>query len=727
MSRLSPTEHRTIAVVDVADFTNPDRNVADLVAVQEGLYNILHIAFAESGVDLDSCDVEDRGDGALIMIPPWVSKSMLADRLPDRLVAVLRRYNAVRLETTRLKLRVGIHAGDVRRNENGWVGHAVNLASRILEAPEVKAALLRSDGPLALIASDYFYNEVIEHDPGLAPETYRRIEISVKTFSGSIWLRIPGETIPTPTRLTSVSDGWDDDTLDFIPREELETIRDWLADLEIPHMAALTTRAVGPAIRPPHHGSAWDIFRYLTDFNAGLDGVPPSLAFLKLLASAVGGEFQTKVSAWVDKQTRRLRLAPVPDDVYIARQRLDVPDLHLMIAVEPQPSDPGRWRLSSWRQEDPHVWPPTRGGVREVALDELEYRVDEIVLDAEQAWADQAAAAVIEFVLPRDLLTLPVYQWCKEHASGEPRPLALDYQLRLRSLERMRNTAWHRRWKMRWEEVSRRPSLDRIYPFGPSSTEERIDAVLSDPRWVGLVMEQPPSPLSRPAPVPDPLTAALRAGLPFICWHPTARPEEVRQQINWLLEGDRGLADLPERHRTAVLAAPARPGGRELVYDWAVLWDDPYRVVDLDSAPAPSRFIDIGSPPALYRADVIESPRLPIANIGCPVADQIGVGQPIPVSFALSAGTDPEITPPLPRPVRLRILLDASGAATSPVTHVTWLTVERSTAPATFTVTPTTAGAVTLTFRVYRDSDSQLLMEVTTQLPVAEPAGKTVG
>jgi len=28
--------HRTIAVVDVADFTHPDRNVADLLAVPEG-------------------------------------------------------------------------------------------------------------------------------------------------------------------------------------------------------------------------------------------------------------------------------------------------------------------------------------------------------------------------------------------------------------------------------------------------------------------------------------------------------------------------------------------------------------------------------------------------------------------------------------------------------------------------------------------------------------------
>ena len=45
VAQLSPTEHRTIVVVDVADFTNPERNVADLLAVQEGVYAVLETAF----------------------------------------------------------------------------------------------------------------------------------------------------------------------------------------------------------------------------------------------------------------------------------------------------------------------------------------------------------------------------------------------------------------------------------------------------------------------------------------------------------------------------------------------------------------------------------------------------------------------------------------------------------------------------------------------------------
>jgi hypothetical protein len=78
--------------------------------------------------------------------------------------------------------------------------------------------------------------------------------------------------------------------------------------------------------------------------------------------------------------------------------------------VEENTVDSDSYLLSFWRQDDPLVWPPPRGGVRETTLDELEYRVDEIVSDTEQIWADQAAGAVIEFVLPRSLLTLPVHR-----------------------------------------------------------------------------------------------------------------------------------------------------------------------------------------------------------------------------------------------------------------------------------------------------------------------------
>jgi class 3 adenylate cyclase len=594
--QLSSTVHRTIVFVDVADFTNPSRTVADLVAVQEGVYNVLKAAFADAGVDYGSCESEDRGDGALILIPPDVSKSMLVDRLPERLVAALRRHNATHAETSRFKLRVGIHAGEIRWNDPGWVGNAVNEAARIVEAAEVKSALARSDGLLALVASDHIYTEVIKQDPGVAPEAYLRIQTTVKQFSGVIWLRLPGATSPPtsdPAPPSPISAGppvisedrsaTEEDVLGVVPREALDALRGWLSDHQVPHLTTLVARAVGPAIPPPPAGSAWDVFRYLADYNAGPDGIPPALAYLKVLADEIGGEFQATVSVWVDQQVRRLRLTAVMDERRATWQPIPAePHLHLMIVVEPDAIDPRRCVLSCWRQDDPLVWPPTRGDVRETTVDELEYRVDEIILDAESHWADQTVSVVVEFVLARSLLTLPVRRWRKEHQSGEPRPLVLDYDLGVRSLERMRRSYWHRQWKVRWESVLGHPGLDRVHPFGPTLPEERIDAVLSDPRWVGLVMEQPPSPQPQPDAGPDVLTAALRAGLPFICWHPTAGPEDLRAHVDWLLGGAGGLVDLPLRRRAATLMSAHN---NAVVYDLVVMWEDPYRVIDFDQAP----------------------------------------------------------------------------------------------------------------------------------------------
>lgn len=587
MAQLSPMEHRTIVVVDVADFTNPERNVADLLAVHDGLYEVLKTAFAESGVDFDRCDPGDRGDGVLIMVPADVSKSLLADLLPDRLVAALRRYNWTRVPAAQFKLRVGIHAGDVRLNAHGWVGNAVNLAFRIIEAAEVKAALKQPDKIVALVVSEYFYTEVISQDPGTVPEAYRQIPVTVKTFSGNVWLRLPGDTAPArdmpqarpelPVAATAeiMPNG---DVLGVVPHDELRDLHGLLAGLEVPQLAMLVSRAVGPAIPPPHGGTAWDVFQYLADRNAGPDGVPPALAFLELLANETGGNVKSEVSAWLDQQTRRLRLGPV-----MARQRADraplpqAPHLHLMIVLEPDAIDPGRCVLSSWRQDDPLIWPPTRGEVREVAIDELEYRVDEIVVDAERIWAGQAMTVVLEFVVARNMLALPVHRWRKEHQSGEPRPLTFDYQLGLRSLERMRNTHWHRAWHVRWEAMVRSLDSKNVYPFGSTSPEEPpIDAVLSDPRWVGLVMKQPPSPQPEPGNGPDALIAALRAGLPLIFWHPSAGPDDLREIIDWLLGGDEGFMDVLDRRRTNEFTSES------VTRDLVVMWDDPNRVIALD-------------------------------------------------------------------------------------------------------------------------------------------------
>jgi vWA-MoxR associated protein C-terminal domain/vWA-MoxR associated protein middle region 0 len=594
-----PAEHRTIMVVDVADFTNPGRTEAHQIAVQEGMYKVLQAAFAASGIDWERCTVEHRGDGAMILIPPEVPKVLLVDPLPDRLAAGLREYNAVHSMEAALQLRVGLHAGEVHANSQGGVlSQAVILAFRILDATAAKEALRSSTGTVALIASDRFYRDVITQHPAADPVAYQRIPVAVKGLLTEAWLRLPGATaaVVIPNRQVDAvpvaPTALPESEADVLPVANLERLSDALSGVTVANLSTVVRRAAGPATPIPRSTDAWDVFRELADVNAGPDGIPPALLFLDLLATQVDEELRATLTELITGYARRLRL----ESALEARRKAAIPiptepRLHLLIAVVPKdteemPHHTGRYLLSYWRQDDPEEWPPIRGDDVEVTTDELERRVDEVVLAAERAWATQNARVTLEFLLPRELLRLPVHLWGKEHASGDPRPLRIDYPIVLRSLERMKTRYWHRVWRDRWQSLLQDPSPTRVHYGvpGDTGTPHRVAAILSDTRWVSMVLAEPPEPQKRPGPGCDELAAALRSGLPILFWHPDASPDALYEVIDRLVEGG-GLADLPVRSQAA-RRAEFFPMSASInintVRDLVILWDDPTRVVALD-------------------------------------------------------------------------------------------------------------------------------------------------
>jgi class 3 adenylate cyclase len=585
--------HRTIVVVDVASFTDPARTMTHQLAVHEGLYDVLNTAFAESGIDLDAAVMEDRGDGAMILLPPDVPKSLLADQLPTRLIAGLKRYNAIHSDEAAVQLRVGLHAGEVRVNRMGVVSPAINFAFRILEASDAKLALRHSHGVLALIASETFYRDVILHDPAADPESYRQIPVVVKETSTAAWLRLPDglvKAIPETPAGSKIERPTETDplVLDLLPPSELDRLQAWLTGVTVGQLPTLVRRAVGPAAPPaPPGADAWEVFTYLADFNAGGDGFPPALSFLELLARQVGIPLRANLTEWINHQARRLRLVEALQARRDRESRIPVDSrLHLLIVVQHDGIDPDRYLLSYWRQDDPDEWPPARGDTILVSLDELEYRVDELVVDSERAWAGHGGTVALEFLLPRALLHLPVHHWHKEHESGDPRPLCLDYPIVVRSLERMRSPHWHRRWHDRWQMLVEAPSPERAYFCGPADLHEphRLDAILNSPQWTLMVLANAPPPHPIPGSGTDELTAALRAGLPALIWHFEAPSDALREIVPWLVEGD-CMSDLPGRVQAARLAAfQASPAEYDvnIARDLVVLWDDPRRMVALD-------------------------------------------------------------------------------------------------------------------------------------------------
>ena len=207
MVDVRPAMHRTILVVDIEGFGDPARTNADQIAVRDMLYRALTNAFAAAGVRWDECDHEDRGDGVLAVIPPTVPKAVLPGMLTRCLAAELVAHNDTNdTAGRRIRLRMAIHAGEIHYDDHGVAGRAVNHAFRLLEATELKTALARSSNVLALIVSDWFFDEVVWQSDPDGRVAYDRVRVLTKETDALAWIRVLGTAArPVPGAATWAS------------------------------------------------------------------------------------------------------------------------------------------------------------------------------------------------------------------------------------------------------------------------------------------------------------------------------------------------------------------------------------------------------------------------------------------------------------------------------------------------------------------------------------------
>lgn len=585
MSQFSHGTYCTIVAVDVADSTDPRRTVPHKVAMHEGLHKILKQAFAEADIPLDECQVADRGDGALIFVPIKFRQSLIADRLLHGIHTGLLRHNALYSIEARIQLRLSAHAGQVIFDANGQVGPDIDFACRILDAADAKKTQRDSGGPLAVIVSEMFYRTVIARDPGTAPGLYWKIAVDVKQLHDAAWLRVFG-----PSELPEDHSN----VLPLFPATAVGDLRGLLGDLRVPGIVGLVADAAGPAVPPlPHGETAFGAVNYLMDYNNDGDGFPPALTLVELLIQEVDDTLAAALTTWADA---RIAAQGLPPRQRMPRQRAGTTapsagrePLYLEVAIEHDGIDADTYLVSQWRKEHGADWPTRPDDTQQVYIDDLEAEIDRLVMEAEVAWATRDGCEIIlEFIVPRDLLTMPFDGWFKERESAEPRPLSLDYLVVLRSLERMQNKYWHRRWRNRWRQFNDHPSDVGMY--FPDSADMRkpyfLELSLKDDKYIGMALSAPPTANPQPG---DELTAALREGLPVVVWSRVPGLAEQTRDLITRLEHAGHLVDLP----TAVLSArraalttvdtsaELRPAS-DRIATVVLLWDDPYRVVAVD-------------------------------------------------------------------------------------------------------------------------------------------------
>lgn len=187
--------HRSILVFDIEQSNHPMRTNQDRVVIHEAMYAAVRTALRR----LEYYH-EDRGDGALVLVSPDVPKGRLVSNLLVRVESALDRHNramgrrsASRAAATQVRLRVAVHAGEVTFDGHGVVGAAVDQTFRLSDAPPFKSALATSTGVCGLIASEWFFEEVVRHHPDARPELFRRVETQVKGTRIAAYIRVPGE------------------------------------------------------------------------------------------------------------------------------------------------------------------------------------------------------------------------------------------------------------------------------------------------------------------------------------------------------------------------------------------------------------------------------------------------------------------------------------------------------------------------------------------------------
>ena len=100
---------------------------------------------------------------------------------------------------------MSLHAGEVRYDQHGVTGMAVNLAFRLLEAAPLKQALASSPGVLAVITSSWFYAEVARQTP-VAGE-YHCVDVAVKETRTIGWICLPDRALAIERRKLSSDEG----------------------------------------------------------------------------------------------------------------------------------------------------------------------------------------------------------------------------------------------------------------------------------------------------------------------------------------------------------------------------------------------------------------------------------------------------------------------------------------------------------------------------------------
>ncbi len=196
----APAHYRTIIALDIEQSTRrADPVKAEL---RDKLYELFDEALRSAGIHPRHRDrFVDRGDGILALIHPvnQAPKTVLLNQVVPALRRLLAGYNEGLPRPAlagQLRVRVVVHAGEIRYDSHGCFGEALDIAFRLLDHAYVKKTLRVGADPLALVISGDIYRSVVRHsDEGSdrrSFESFGYVRVAGTRHPG--WIRTSGLT-----------------------------------------------------------------------------------------------------------------------------------------------------------------------------------------------------------------------------------------------------------------------------------------------------------------------------------------------------------------------------------------------------------------------------------------------------------------------------------------------------------------------------------------------------
>jgi hypothetical protein len=179
---------RMAFVVDVAGYGT--RAFPQQQEVQRRLRRLVDATLDGCGLRLDPEVVEYQwtGDGINAVLPVDIDPTVVLPHLIRSLASALGADNAQ--STDRIRLRMAVSAGLIRRSVAGFSGQLIIDISRLVDSAALRAALAASPAAdLAVAISDHVYAMVVQPGyPGIPDGQFSPMNVVAKEFSAVAWL-----------------------------------------------------------------------------------------------------------------------------------------------------------------------------------------------------------------------------------------------------------------------------------------------------------------------------------------------------------------------------------------------------------------------------------------------------------------------------------------------------------------------------------------------------------